>query len=137
LPEAVPRPFPALTFDTEFFWTAGRDGKLRFQRCQDCSTYLHPPKPVCPVCLSKNIKIEDVSGRASLATFTINHHTWHPAFTPPYVIALVEIEEAAYVRLMTQIVGCDPAAVEIGMPLEVRFEQVGPAWLPLFAPRRA
>ncbi len=129
------RPFPAITPQNEFFWTAGAEGKLRFKRCRACCTYLHPPPPVCPECLSKDISVEDVSGAATVAAFTINHHQWRPAFPPPYVIAIVEIAEAPYVRLTTQIVGCAPEAVSIGMTVQVRFEQVGPAWLPLFAPR--
>jgi len=131
------RPFPALTPENEFFWTAGADGKLRFKRCQACKTWLHPPSPVCPTCLSKSIAVEDVSGRATVAACTINHHTWHPAFKPPYVIAIVEIEEAPYVRLTTNIVGCPPDDVRIGMPVQVLFEQVGPTWLPMFEPRPA
>jgi len=133
--DAVPRPFPAITPQNEFFWTAGAEGKLRFQRCQACRTYLHPPSPVCPTCLGKDIAVEDVSGAATVAAYTVNHHMWHPAFEPPYVIAIVEIEEAPYVRLTTQIVNCPPEAVAIGMPVQVQFEQVGPAWLPVFAPR--
>ena len=133
--DASPRPFPAITPQNEFFWTAGAEGKLRFKRCQACRTYLHPPSPVCPTCLGKDIAVEDVSGAATVAAYTVNHHMWHPAFEPPYVIAIVEIEEAPYVRLTTQIVNCPPEAVSIGMPVHVQFEQVGPTWLPVFAPR--
>jgi hypothetical protein len=47
------------------------------------------------------------------------------------------IEEAPYVRLTTNIVGCPPELVEIGQPVQVRFEQVDDVWLPLFEPRGA
>ncbi|MBB3860969.1 putative OB-fold protein [Novosphingobium hassiacum] len=63
---------------------------------------------------------------------TINHHAWHAAFPPPYLIALVEIAEAPYVRLTTRIINCEPDEVEIGAPVRVVFERQGPAWLPLF-----
>jgi len=133
--ETPQRPFPALTPENAFFWTAGAEGKLRFQSCEACQTYIHPPAPICPVCLSRSIKVRDVSGRATVVAYTINHQLWHPAFKPPYVVAIVEIEEAPYVRLTTNIVGCAPEVVFIGMPVEVVFEQVGPTWLPLFQPR--
>jgi uncharacterized OB-fold protein len=40
----------------------------------------------------------------------------------PYVLALVELEEG--VRMMTNIVGCDPDAVRIGASVEVVFDDV-------------
>jgi uncharacterized OB-fold protein len=134
--DSVARPVPALTAINRFFWTAGAEGELRFQRCQACRTYLHPPVPRCPQCLSDDIKVEAVSGRATVGAYTINHHPWHPAFPPPYVVAIVEIEEAPYVRLTTNVVNCDFEDVEIGLPVQVRFENVGAVWLPLFEPRR-
>jgi uncharacterized OB-fold protein len=130
----IPKPYPALTAENEFFWTSGEDGELRFQRCNACSQYLHPPTPYCPLCLSNDIGVEAVSGHATIATFSVNHHQWHPAFPPPYVVAMVEIAEAPYVRLTTRIVNCELDEVRVGQPVRVLFEQVGPAWLPLFEP---
>ena len=67
-------------------------------------------------------------------TYTVNYHPYNPDIPVPYVIAIVELEEAPYVRLTTNIVGCAPEAVHIGMPVRVRFEQVEDTWLPLFEP---
>lgn len=50
------------------------------------------------------------------------------------MIALVSIEEQADVRLVTNIVECDPSSLEIGQMVEVRFEEAGDIWVPLFAP---
>jgi uncharacterized OB-fold protein len=129
-------PYPVITPRNQHFWTSGEDGVLRFQRCTKCQHYIHPPSPRCPECLSDQIEIADVSGRATVATFTINHHQWHPDFPPPYVIAIVEIAEAPYVRLTTRLVDCEPGAVHIGMPVRVVFHKQGPAWLPLFRPEK-
>jgi uncharacterized OB-fold protein len=133
----VPGPVPAITPENAFFWTAGEHGELRFLHCQACNHVLHPPAPLCPQCLSDDLVVKTVSGRAEVATFTVNHHPWHPAFAPPYVLAIVEIEEAPYVRFTTRLVNCDPDDVRIGMPVRVRFEQAGQAWLPLFEPEVA
>jgi len=57
-----------------------------------------------------------------------------PTFDGPYVIALVEIDEQPSVRLMTNIVECDPDDVHIGMAVEVTFEHSDDVWLPLFRP---
>jgi uncharacterized OB-fold protein len=136
--EAAAKPFrvlPRVDDTNEFFWTSGRDGVLRFLRCQVDGTYIHPPAPVCPVCLSRDVVPAPVSGRATVATFTINHQPWYPGLDPPYAIAIVEIEEQPSVRLMTNVVGCPPEDVRIGMPVQVAFEQYADdVWLPFFAP---
>ena len=51
----------------------------------------------------------------------------------PYVVALVDLEEGP--RVMTNIVGCDPEDVTIGMRVVARFEQVSDeAGIALFEP---
>jgi uncharacterized OB-fold protein len=128
---------PALSPENEFFWTAGADGVLRLQRCQDCGRYLHTPTPICRSCGSRSIAVEDVSGRATVEAFTVNHQQWLPDMAPPYVVAIVSVEEDPGVRLTTNVVGCEPDEVYIGMPVEVSFRQVEDVWLPVFGPRGA
>ena len=130
---------PGLTLDTVDFWTAGADGELRFLHCNDCDTIIHPPQPICPQCLRKNLQPRAVSGRATLHSFTINRHTWIPGFEPPYVIGLIELLEDPRVRLMTNVVNCAIDEVEIGMALEVVFEEQddGVVFIPLFQPLAA
>lgn len=141
--DAATPPFrilPRITDLNRPFWTGGEHGELRFLRCGDCGTRLHPPVPVCHVDHSKNVHPEAVSGRATVATFTINHQMWMPGPELPYVVAIVEIEEDPTIRLTTNIVECEPGDVYIGMPVEVVFERQpdgdGAVWLPLFRPRR-
>jgi uncharacterized OB-fold protein len=73
-----------------------------------------------------------------VATFTVNHQPWMPGPELPYVVAIVEIDEDPTVRLTTNIVGCAPEEVQIGMPVRVAFEHHpdpdGDVWLPLFTP---
>lgn len=128
------RPLPEITPANEWFWRSGQDGRLRIQACQDCSTLVHPPVPICPTCRSRSWAPQEVSGRATVAGFTINSQQWHPDFPPPYVIAVVALEEDPAVRLTTNIVECDPADVHIGQQVAVRFEQQDDVWIPLFAP---
>jgi len=127
------RPLPALTPETEFFWTAGADGRLRFLRCHDCYTYIHPPTPVCPKCTSRSLTPEPVTGRGTVVTFTVNHQDWG-LLAPPYVIAIVELVEQPGLRLTTNLVNVDADAVRSGMDVQVHFEPVDDVWLPLFEP---
>jgi uncharacterized OB-fold protein len=126
------RPSPVITDRTAAFWTGGASGRLLIARCQACGWWLHPPLPVCRRCRGRDIAPQAVSGRATLWSYTVNRYPWAPALTPPYLIAEVELEERAGLRLMTSIVDCDQ--VTIGMALQVRFEQAGDAWVPVFGP---
>jgi acetyl-CoA acetyltransferase/uncharacterized OB-fold protein len=128
------RLLPALTPANEWFWTAGADGRLRIQGCADCASLVHPPVPICPHCRSRNWQPTEVSGRGVVVGYTVNVHPWLPGFDPPYVVAVVALEEDPDVRLTTNVVGCDPGDVHVGQEVAVRFERHEDVWLPLFEP---
>ena len=131
------RPLPELTPWSSWFWTSGEDGTLRIQGCNDCGTLVQPPVPVCPSCRSIDNEPKAMSGLATIVGFTVNAHQWHPAFPPPYVIAVVALAEDPAVRLTTHIVGVPPDAVQIGQEVAVRFEHHDDVWLPVFEPTGA
>ncbi len=120
-PAAV-RPLPQPTLASAEFWSAGSDGVLRVLRCADCGAYTHPPLPRCRSCRGDRVTMSPVSGRGVVAGFTVNHQQWLPDFPPPYVIAVVALEEDDGVRLTTNIVGCpaDQSAHRDGRPGAVR-----------------
>lgn len=128
------RPLPLLTDINTFFWTAGEQGVLRFLQCQSCNSYVHPPLPACRECGGISLCEEAVSGRATVLGWTINHQPWHPAFEPPYVIAVVAIDEDPRVRLTTNLIDVEPDAIELHMAVEVAFERHEDVWLPMFRP---
>jgi acetyl-CoA acetyltransferase/uncharacterized OB-fold protein len=132
--EALGRPLPPVTDETEFFWTSGADGTLRLQDCASCSALIHPPAPVCRYCRSHDMGVRAVSGRATLSSFTVNHRFSLPGLAAPYVVAQVAIVEDPRVRLTTNIVECDPEQLQIGQMVEVVFEHIQNVWLPLFRP---
>jgi uncharacterized protein len=123
---------PAITERTAAFWTGGATGELLVTRCQTCGWWLHPPLPVCRRCRGRDIRPEATSGRGTVWSYTVNRYPWSAAMEPPYVIAQVELEEQLGLRLLTSIVDCDQ--VTIGMPVTVRFERAGDAWIPVFGP---
>jgi uncharacterized OB-fold protein len=127
-------PAPLLNEDNRDFWTGGRDGELRIVRCNDCGYYIHPPSPRCPRCLSENVEPSPVSGRGRVYTYTVNQRAWSPGLEVPYVIAIVALEEQSDLRLMTNIIGCEPGAVAIDMPVQVEFREQGEAYVPVFRP---
>ena len=128
----VKRPVPRLTEENRFFWTSGADGRLRFMRCNDCDTFIHPPYPVCRNCLSENVAPQVVPGTGEIYSFTVNHQKWNPELVVPFVIARVAVDGAPGVLLTTNIVGSPAESVDIGDRVRVTFEQQGDIYYPLF-----
>ncbi len=128
----APRVLPRLDNENRFFWTSGADGTLRLLRCQDCATFIHPPRPVCRKCLSEKLAPEAVVGTGTIDTFTVNYQEWRPGLEVPYVIARVALDGVPGVYLTTNIVGCGVDTVRIGARVRAKFEQHGEIFLPLF-----
>ena len=130
------RVIPTPTPETKHYWDGAKDGKLILQKCNDCSDNYFPPRPFCPKCGSRSVQEFQASGKGSLYSYVINHLP-SAGFTPPFVIAVVELEEGP--RLMSNIVECEqtPEALELDMPLEVTFEKLNDdITLPQFKPAK-
>lgn len=132
-PEVLTRVPPLMTELTEFFWTSGSDGVLRMLTCEEDGTIIHPPSPVCPNCLGRNVSPKALSGKATVYTYTVNRQAWVPG-QEPYVVAIVALAEDETVRLTTNIVCCEPEDVSIGMEVEVQFVEWEGLFLPCFRP---
>lgn len=129
---AAPRPLPRLDAINRAFWTGGAEGQLLLVQCRDCTTFIHPPRPVCRNCLSENVAPVAVAGTGVVDTFTINFQKWHPAMDVPFVIARVAIDGAPGVFLTTNIVGCAVEEVDVDDRVRVTFLQQDDIFLPLF-----
>jgi uncharacterized protein len=128
-PEPVPGP------DDAPYWRALTESVLLIQRCTDCGTVRHPPRPRCGHCASARHAWEAASGFGTVYSFTIVRHPANPelAESVPYVVALIELDEGP--RLVSNVVGVDPERVTISQRVKVRFDPVGPdTVLPRFAP---
>jgi uncharacterized OB-fold protein len=108
------------------FWEAAKRRELQIQRCGSCGMHVFYPWELCPECLSPDLKWVKVSGKGTVYSYTIANVPTHPAFAEdiPYVIAIVELAEGPHV--FTNITGCKPEAVRIGMPVVVTFDDVTP-----------
>ncbi len=129
------RPLPLPDPETAFFWDATARGKLEILRCQTCRTWVHYPKPSCWNCSSMDLKPEEVSGRGTVYSYTVTHQDV-PGYTAPFAVVIVELEEQAGLRMVSNVVDVPPEDVRIGMPVEVTFEQVADdVTLPMFKRR--
>ena len=112
--------------DDAQFWEHCRERRLSFQACADCDTLRHPPTPICPNCHSTQVKWVQAPDQAEVYTYTVVHHASHPAVQGrlPYVAALVEFPALPGVRLVTNITDIAPEAVQIGMPVELWWDEL-------------
>ncbi|MEE2674164.1 MAG: Zn-ribbon domain-containing OB-fold protein [Myxococcota bacterium] len=117
-------PKPAASWETRAYWEGCGRHELVLQRCRQCKAVQHRPRAVCAGCLGNDIEHFVASGRGSVYTYTVTHQNGVPPFRDalPYVLAYVDLEEGP--RLMTNIVGCEPEQVAIGMPVVVDFQDV-------------
>ena len=132
------KPLPRVDEESRGWWEALARHELYFQRCRDCGTKRFYPRALCPRCLSSATEWVRASGRATVYSFTVTYQNQAPGFREelPYVLAIVELDEG--VRMMTNVVGCAPDAVRVGMPVEVVFDDVtAEVTLPKFQPPRA
>lgn len=128
------RVLPTPTPETAHYWEGARQGELRLQRCDSCKEAYFPPRPFCPECGSREVRVEKASGRGRLYSYVISHMP-APGMEPPFAIAVVELEEGP--RIMANILECEqtPEALELDMALEVTFQKVSDEiTLPQFRP---
>ena len=129
------KPLPRVDEESRGWWEALARHELYFQRCRDCGTKRFYPRALCPRCLSSATEWVRASGRATVYSFTVTYQNQAPGFREelPYVLAIVELDEG--VRIMTNVVGCAPDAIRIGMRVEVVFDDVtAEITLPKFRP---
>lgn len=74
-------------------------------------------------------------GDGVVFTYTVAHHRYRPTIPVPYVIALVELDDAPGLRIAATVVGCDPERVRIGMPVSARIETRDGIEATVFVPR--
>lgn len=132
-PPPAPRPRPAVNRDNAFWFEAAKEHRLVIQRCTGCGRLRHPPGPCCPRCGSYEWDAAEASGRGRVYSYVVSHHPRHPAFDPPYLVALVELEEGT--RLVANLVGVTPEEVRIDMPVTLEWLDPDPDLsLPVFRP---
>ena len=123
----LPAPAPTVLPEVQAFWDATAEGRLLLPRCLECQNVIWYPRPFCPACASTRVEWIEASGHGTVYSFTVNRRGVAdlPAYREAgqYVLAYVELDEGP--RVMTNIVECDPDAVQIGQRVEVVFHDTG------------
>ncbi|MFI1533924.1 bifunctional MaoC family dehydratase N-terminal/OB-fold nucleic acid binding domain-containing protein [Streptomyces anandii] len=122
-PPSHRRPRPVVNRDNAGFWEGVERGRLLIQRCTGCGTLRHPWLPGCNACGCLEWDTVEASGEGTVFSYVVMHHPPFPAFDPPYAVVLVELAEG--VRMVSNVVGVPYDEVRIGMPVEAEFRRYG------------
>ena len=124
---------PPLGHDNAWWWEGIKRGELLIQQCSGCGALRHPPRPMCGTCQSVKWAAVAAKGRGTVYSYTIVHYPKFPGFEYPLACAVIELAEGT--RIVSNVVGCDPDDVRIGMPVVLSIENVDAEMkLPLFRP---
>lgn len=113
--------------DSQVFWEGCRRHRLLVQRCEACGTFRFPPTPLCPACLGSQMTWQEDPGDGEILTFCVYHaESAGPAWQAdlPYTVVVVQLRYSG-VKILGNLVGADPRAVHIGLPVRVGFERRG------------
>lgn len=125
---------PIVTPDAREFWAAADRGEFIGQKCGDCGRFTFPPRPMCPHCHSLQREYVALSGRGTVVSYTIPRHPQPFGFAKAPVVAVVELEEG--IRMVSNVVGVKPEAMQMDLPVEVTFEPTLKGHqVPVFRPR--
>lgn len=128
------KPVPKPEADTEEFWKGCNNQELRFQKCGECGYVRWPPSYLCPECHSTETSWIISNGKGEIYTYCIFNMAFQESFKEevPYVTAVIELEEGPH--LLSNVIGCDPSDVEIGMPVKVTWKKRGEYTIHQFKP---
>ena len=85
---------------TRPFWEAAERHELAMPRCVDCARVEWYPRPFCLSCGGR-LAWERLSGIGRIYSVTTVHVEVVPGLQPPYVVAIVELDEGP--RMLTTI----------------------------------
>jgi uncharacterized OB-fold protein len=113
---------PAITDETEPFWSAAAEGRLVVEGCTSCGAESFPPRGICRRCRSRATAPVEITGPGTVYSYTVNYQRWVPDLDVPFAIVLVEFPGHPGVRVVGRLRGCPPEHAAIGMRVEVGFE---------------
>lgn len=119
-PSAPRRLRPPLGHDNRWWWEGIAAGELRIQRCKQCQTLRHPPRPMCGECQSIEWDWIVSKGAGAVHSYVVMHYPPIPGYDFPLPVALIDLDEGT--RLVANVAGCKPSEVRIGMRVQARIE---------------
>lgn len=116
-------PYPIPEYGTEPYWAACNEERLVMQRCKSCGKFRWHPAPLCTFCADDAYDWAPLSGRGRVYSWTVITHAVHPAAVArvPYVVVEVELAEQPNLRMISNLVDCEPAAITFDADVTLAF----------------
>lgn len=137
--DAVFAAFPSVLIDRDNIdhYRGMLAGKLLINRCAACGYWIYPHRPLCPRCLSWQVRATEVSGRGKVFMFTLIHQLREPGgrLREPLIAAAIELIEQPGLRYLAHIVNCPSERIVPDMPVRLTWIDNGQsARTPAFEP---
>jgi uncharacterized OB-fold protein len=88
------------------------NGNFSGLKCSACQSVTFPPQAVCRSCGGSDLDVTPLKGHGTLRTFTVIRVA-PQGMTPPYVVAMAELDEGPYV--LGNVVGINPLEAHMGL----------------------
>lgn len=113
-------------------------GKLLINQCSACGYWIYPHRPLCPQCLSRELKPTEVCGKGKVFMFTLIHQERDPndRLREPIVAAAVELAEQSGLRYLARVVNCPRSHLTLDMPVQLTWMDAEGHKMPAFEPVR-
>jgi uncharacterized OB-fold protein len=138
--EEVFAAFPAVLIDRDNIehYRGLLDGRLLINRCQACGYWVYPHRPLCPQCLSWEVKPTEVSGEGRVFMFTLVLQERDPGNrqNEPTCAAAIELAEQPGLRYLAPVVNCDLDKIALDMPVRLTWVEKAGRKEPAFEPAR-
>jgi uncharacterized OB-fold protein len=104
------------------FWEGCRDGVFLLHTCGICHRSYWPASR-CVQHGDQSMAWTRAEGKGTLYTYTVLHKAYTPAMQGkvPYVVGVIQLAEGPFFH--SNVAGCAPDAVRVGMPLVARMER--------------
>jgi uncharacterized OB-fold protein len=105
------------------FWLAAAQQRLELPRCAQCQAFNWYPADVCTHCKQTSFNWVELAPHGKLFSWSVVQRPLFPPYAAiaPYIPALVEINDAPGVRLVTRLIDTDPLALSIGARVNIVF----------------
>jgi uncharacterized OB-fold protein len=120
------KPLPAISEANRPFWDGLAEHRFVVPRCGNCGDFGWVPYPACRTCLSEDLHWTQVSGHATVFSYSIVHRG-PGAFGAevPYAVVLAKlVEEPRPMIVVGNTVDTPNESLRIGLPLEIVYEDI-------------
>ncbi len=105
------------------FWQGLRNRQFLVRECRSCDSVFFPPRSLCPNCVGDDLGWREIRGSGTLHSWT-EVRLASPEFDTPFVLGLIDLPDGCG-RLVAKIVDAEAGQLKIGMPVSIRYVDVG------------